>query len=251
MALFSLLSGNGSAGFYDNESRKIELNGRIIDTSPSFVLEPGDIIKVKGEELVVTPFSTVRIGEIVKRKTQIIQPWDAAYSIKVLSLKPGMMVLESGGGSGAMSSHILEAIGDSGSLVTVEENSSNCDSLLSLRSFLQMEKNWEIVNSRIEDFRSGDKFDSAMLDLPEPWQAVESMKKILKPGAIVCTYLPTFNQVERAHNAFLKSGFYVLECSEILRRRILVREGATRPDNDIIGHTAFLSFFVKCSGLRY
>ena len=77
------------------------------------------------------------------------------------------------------------------------------------------------------------------------------MKKILKPGAIFCTYLPTFNQVEKAHTTFAKSGFYVLECSEILRRRILVREGATRPDNDIIGHTAFLSFFVRCSGLRY
>ena len=251
MVLFSLLSGSGSAGSYDTESKKIELNGMTIGTPPSFVLEPGDIIRVKGEELVVTPFTTLRMGDMVKRRTQIIQPWDAAYSMKVLSLKPGMRVLESGGGSGAMSSHILDTIGDSGFLVTVEENSSNCDGLISLRKFLKREKNWEIVNSRIEDFSSGEKFDAAMLDLPEPWLAVESMKKILKPGAIFCTYLPTFNQVEKAHTTFAKSGFYVLECSEILRRRILVREGATRPDNDIIGHTAFLSFFVRCSGLRY
>ncbi|MCL4438597.1 MAG: hypothetical protein M1616_04470 [Candidatus Thermoplasmatota archaeon] len=251
MAILSLLSANGSAGIYDPDSRKIELNGKKIDTPPSFILEPGDMIRIKGEDFVATAFTTLRIGETVKRRTQIIQPWDAAYSMKMLALKPGMRVLESGGGSGAMSSHILEAIGKTGSLITVEESSANCESLVSLRAFLGKQENWTITNSRIEDFRWEEKFDAAMLDLPEPWQAAETIKELLKPGAMLCTYLPTFNQVERTHIALSRSGFYVVECSELIRRRILVRDGATRPDNDIIGHTAFLSFFVRCSGLRY
>jgi tRNA (adenine57-N1/adenine58-N1)-methyltransferase len=119
-----------------------------------------------------------------------------------------------------------------------------------LRDSLKLEEKWEIVNMSIEDYSRGSNFDAGILDLPEPWKAAKNLRRLISCGSVLCTYLPTYNQVEKTLEAFSENGFYHIETDEILRRRILVRKGATRPDNDVIGHTAFISAFVRTSGIR-
>lgn len=58
----------------------------------------------------------------LKHRTQIIQDLDQSMIVFMLGLKPGMLILESGTGSGAMSTSFLRAISPTGHLHTVEFN---------------------------------------------------------------------------------------------------------------------------------
>lgn len=250
MTLYSLLGRNGSTGTFDTSTGIAECRGKKRLFNSGMVIEPGDTLVIKGEEFVVSNFRAVDFGSTVKRRTQIIQPWDASYAIFSMGLHGGMKVLESGGGSGAMSMYILQTLGDSGKLVTLENNGETARSLLTLRDSLKLQGKWDIVNISIEDYAGQFSFDAGMLDLPEPWKAAGNLRKIMAPGSVLCTYLPTYNQVEKTVAIFSGNGFYNTGTDEIIRRRILVRNGATRPDNDIIGHTAFISSFIRTSGIR-
>lgn len=66
---------------------------------------------------------------------------------------------------------------------------------------------------------------------------------------MVCFYCPTYNQVEHTVDDLEKNGFRFLESHEIIDRKLMVRSNATRPDNDLIGHTAFISFAIRTSGI--
>ncbi|MEM0133686.1 MAG: hypothetical protein QXU18_00445, partial [Thermoplasmatales archaeon] len=58
-------------------------------------------------------------------------------------------------------------------------------------------------------------------------------------------YSPNFNQSEKTVIEATKSGFPVLETVEIQLRRIIVREGSTRPDSNGLLHTGFMTFILK------
>ncbi len=85
--------------------------------------------------------------------------------------------------------------------------------------------------------------------MPEPWECVDNLKNNLKFGGYFITYSPTFNQAEKNVLSLNKNNFTVLETVELIKRNILVRENATRPDNNIIGHTAFITIAVKLNVL--
>jgi tRNA (adenine57-N1/adenine58-N1)-methyltransferase len=84
--------------------------------------------------------------------------------------------------------------------------------------------------------------DAAVLDIPEPDQAVEAISRSLKIGARFCAYIPTTNQLERVVIALKRSGYVNIEPLEIIRRPFSVKEGATRPATEILAHTGFLVF---------
>ena len=86
-----------------------------------------------------------------------------------------------------------------------------------------------------------------ILDIPDPWNAVENMRKCIKPGGYLVTYSPNFNQAEKNVLTMKNLKFYVLETVELIKRNIIVRENATRPDNNIVDHTAFISIGVRTS----
>ena len=57
------------------------------------------------------------------RGAQIMYPKDIAQVIQLGDIRSGMNVLESGAGSGAMSINLLDAVGEGGSLTTIEMRS--------------------------------------------------------------------------------------------------------------------------------
>ncbi len=146
----------------------------------------------------------------------------------------------------------MRAIGETGSLTSVEINPSYIKLARENVSRLLQDtimKRWTTVEGDISEYRADGKFGSCILDVPEPWAALKNVSALLKTGAILCFYCPTFNQTEKTVNALDSSGFHFLDSFEILSRNILVRNNATRPDNDVIGHTAFLSFALKLTGI--
>jgi len=94
----------------------------------------------------------------------------------------------------------------------------------------------------VEHDDMGNRFDAAVLDLPDPWQASSSVKRALRPGGMVAVYVPTIGQLERTRGAFHDAGFLHPEALEILLRPWQLKEGAIRPATNMLGHTAFLFF---------
>lgn len=237
-----------STGLFDPDKNLATIHGREYQIPPNLVISAGDILELKGEKFTVLYTEPSFFREFSNRTAQIIQPWDAAVIIQYCNIKPGDKVLESGAGSGALSAAVLNALGSKGHLTTVEMEPGNIKNAGKNVRIISDFKNWELIESKIEDFSTGVKYDSIVLDVPEPWNVVNSLSKNVKNGGKICCYTPTYNQMEKTVIALKKSGFLIIESMEIIKRDILVRENATRPNNDIIGHTAFMTFAVKLSG---
>lgn len=242
------LKSNKSTGLFDPGKNLATIHGKEYRIPANLVVSAGDVLEIRGEKFTAFHPDPSNFGEFAARTAQIIQPWDAAAIIHYCNISPGHRVLESGVGSGALSAAILNAIGKEGHLTTVEMDNRNIENARGNLQLISEFRNWELVNSRIGDFASADKFNSIVLDIPEPWEVVGKLSKNLINGGKICCYSPTFNQTEKSVAALKKNGYLVTESMEIIKRGLLVRENATRPDNGIIGHTAFMTFAVKLSG---
>lgn len=232
----------------DLDSNTVIMKGKKLQLPPNIVVSAGDRVLIKGEEFTAFEPDPLFFKEYAKRTAQIIQPWDAATIILYLAITPGKKVLESGAGSGALSLAILEALGETGHLTTVELDEVNVDVAKENVLNANPAKNWSLLHSEIESFNTEEKYDAVVLDLPEPWNAVRVLSRFVKSGGRICCYSPTYNQLEKNVKALEESGFEVIENLELFKRRILVRENSTRPDNDVIGHTAFMTFAFRLSG---
>lgn len=237
-----------SSGMLDTGTNTATIRGKEFQLPLNLVLEVGDSVSVKGEQFTILPLLPVFFSEYAKRSAQIIQPWDIGAILQYTGIAPGSRVLESGSGSGALSAAILRAIGESGLLVTVEKDPSNITIARENASMSSAHGNWELVESPIEAYTTEKRFDVAILDVPEPWNVVAGISRNLVPGGRICCYSPTYNQMEKNVLSLKKAGFFLVDSMEILKRSQLVRENSTRPDNNMIGHTAFMTFAVKLSG---
>jgi tRNA (adenine57-N1/adenine58-N1)-methyltransferase len=99
------------------------------------------------------------------------------------------------------------------------------------------------VELRLKDIKEGvdeKDLDAAFLDLPEPWDVTEIVKKAIKPGSPVIVFVPSFEQVKKTVVQMRKTGFGLVEVNEILIRGIESDEERTRPSTRMIGHTGFI-----------
>ncbi len=248
--IMMLKSREGSGVLYPGKNvailrrKRIALNGNL-------AFSPGDSISINGETYVIMNPNPTYFKDFADRGAQIVQPWDAAAIIRYCNITPGMTILESGAGSGALSYAILSALGNSGSLVTIEREQRYMDlarrNLDSIATF----ENWSLIKGDMTNIKLERMFDAAILDLPEPWSVIRNVSSSLKPGSMMSCYLPTFNQVEKTVMSFEKEGVRHLETFELIKRDLLVRESAVRPDNKVIGHTAFLVFAIRTSGVVF
>lgn len=243
-----LLKSSKNTAMLNTDNNTVTLKGKTFPLNPGLVLSPGDIISIHGEDFIALRPEPVFFKDFARRSAQIIQPWDAASILLYCTVSPGTRVLESGCGSGALSLAILRATGKEGSLTSVERDASNIEIARENLSRSIKNPNWTLVYSDIEEYSTRDRYDVIILDIPEPWKVIGKLSTNLVSGGRICCYAPTFNQLEKNNIALKKAGFYVFENMEIIKRSLLVRENATRPDNDMIGHTAYLTFAVKKSG---
>jgi len=194
-----------------------------------------EVFKPDLEEIILLGF---------ERKTQIIYPKDAFYIAFKLGIKKTDRVLEFGTGSGALCAVLSWLAGEVWSYESVEEFYNTA-----IKNFKKfgLEANVRFHN---EDFGKAEVpqefFDSAFVDVREPWHYLEKVHKSLKKGGSVGFLLPTANQVikllESAGNFFGN-----LEVIEILQRNYKTIPERFRPEDQMVGHTAYLIFGKKIS----
>ena len=175
------------------------------------------------------------------RGAQVIYPKDLGPILLLADVGPGIRILESGVGSGALSMTLLRA----GAEVTGYElredfagrARANVEALLgreaSARYRVELRDCYEGIDER--------ELDRVVLDLPEPWRVVPHAEKALRPGGILVAYTPSIVQVTSLREALADSAFDLAETIEVLQRSWHVEGAAVRPDHRMVAHTGFLT----------
>jgi tRNA (adenine57-N1/adenine58-N1)-methyltransferase len=179
------------------------------------------------------------------RGATIIYPKDLAMILGVADIKPGVRVLESGVGSGALTLALIRAIGDQGFLESVEirddfaqiskDNVSNY--------FGKQPTNWNLVVGPFQDQKYQPEWDRVVLDMLAPWECVQTAADALVPGGVLLAYVATTTQLSKFAEALKDSDLFTEpESSESIVRGWHHEGLAVRPQHRMIGHTGFLIF---------
>jgi tRNA (adenine57-N1/adenine58-N1)-methyltransferase catalytic subunit len=178
------------------------------------------------------------------RGAQVVYPKDIGAILVYADIAPGTRVLEAGTGSGALTLALSRATGPEGMVVSYDRREDHHGrGVANLESFLGKIPPW--VELRLGDVRevaaTGEMFDRAVLDLPEPWAVLSEIRDALHPGGLLCTYLPTTNQVQECSLAMEGAGFDQVNTFEVMLRPWHVTARSVRPDHRMVAHTGFIT----------
>ncbi len=195
----------------------------------------------KGEEVAVVTPSFSDAWRKIKRHAQIITPKDAGMITAFTGINRKSEVADLGSGSGALACLIAGIAKkvttydiDQRSIRTARENAE----MLGL-------KNLRVKNKDCYTGVDERDIDVITADLPEPWKALDSSRKALKPGGFMVSYSPHITQSQRTVNEALQKGFIHLKTIELIEREWVVEGNKARPDFKGLGHTGFLTFLRK------
>jgi tRNA (adenine57-N1/adenine58-N1)-methyltransferase len=176
-----------------------------------------------------------------KRKAQIIYPKDSAMMLMWGDVYPGLNILESGLGQGALSIAILRALAGQGKLTTYELRDDFIEQATDIiKDFAGEQTNHTIIKGNIYEGFNG-VYDRIFLDLPEPWHLIKYSKKGLKNGGIMLAYIPTILQVKEYVDNLRDCGFFIeIETHEFNKRPWKVEGLSVRPEMWIYNHSAFI-----------
>ena len=178
------------------------------------------------------------------RGAQVIYPKDLAPICLLADISPGVRVLESGVGSGALSMTMLrygaEIIG-----YEIRDDFAR-RATANVREFLGVAA-LEHYDVRVRDCYEGiepdlhRQIDRVVLDLPEPWQVVPHAEVALCQGGILVAYTPSITQAAQTRAALASHRWTGTRTLEVLHRGWYIEGAAVRPDHRMVAHTGFLT----------
>ena len=181
-------------------------------------------------------------------RTQILYTADICLVVANLELRPGLTVVESGTGSGSLSSSLARAVAPTGKLYTFEFNEmrvekakedfamTGVDGVTTVTHQDVLQNGFTLPGIDLEN-----SVDAVFLDLPSPWDAVQHAKRVLKAGGRLCNFSPCIEQVQKASEKMRELGFSEVRTFEILIRQFDVKlskpeVGKKRKSREEYGH---------------
>ncbi|CAE6101496.1 unnamed protein product [Arabidopsis arenosa] len=164
---------------------------------------------------------------VLSHRTQILYIADISFVVMYLEVVPGCVVLESGTGSGSLSTSLARAVAPTGHVYSFDFHEQRA---VSAREDFEKTGISSLVTVEVRDIQ-GEGFpeklsglaDSVFLDLPQPWLAVPSAAKMLKQDGVLCSFSPCIEQVQRTCEV-LRSDFIEIRTFEVLLRTYEVKE---------------------------
>ena len=177
------------------------------------------------------------------RGATIVYPKDAAMIVGVADIYPGARVLEAGVGSGALTLSLLRAVGEKGSVHSVERRQDFADNARANieNYFGSLPNNWKLDVGSVQEQSFDEKYDRVILDMLAPWECVAMAADVLRPGGVFLAYVATTTQLSATAEALKADGHFTEpESSETIVRGWHHEGLAVRPQQRMIGHTGFL-----------
>ena len=152
-------------------------------------------------------------------RTQIIYGPDISTIVTELCIRPGSVVLETGTGSGSLTSALARSAMPTGHVHTFEYHEER---------FKKAQEDFETLGisdyvtvycrNTMEDGFPSDfdgKADAVFLDLPGPWEVIPAAFRALKEAGSICSFSPCIEQVQRSCKALEQGGFHSIRTVEV------------------------------------
>jgi tRNA (adenine57-N1/adenine58-N1)-methyltransferase len=179
------------------------------------------------------------------RQTQITYPKDIALIVMFSGIGPGSRVVESGTGTGALTTALAHYVRPNGRIYSYEirgEFQKTAEKNLTRAGLIDYV---ELKNKDVTTGMDERDVDSVILDLAVPWMVVPHAQTALKPCGTIVSFSPTIDQVVKTAEALKENGFVSMETIECLMRGMQVERGKTRPHTLMTGHTGYITFARK------
>jgi len=180
------------------------------------------------------------------RGAAVIYPKDAAAIVGFADIYPGSIVVEAGVGSGALSCSLLRAIGERGHLYSYErrEDFAEIAQKNVTNFFGSRPENWTVtlgsVQEEVAELPDG-SVDRVILDMLSPWECVDAVTRVIRPGGVFMIYVATTTQMAKVIEAIRETKNWTDPVGQELIQRTWHVEGlAVRPSHKMQGHTGFL-----------
>ena len=180
------------------------------------------------------------------RGAAVVYPKDAGVITHMGDIFPGAVVVEAGAGSGALSMALLNAVGPTGRLISVERREEFADIA---RGNVEL---WFGAPHPAWDLRVGDlateleamdqaSVDRVVLDMLAPWENIDAVSHALIPGGVLVCYVATVTPLSRLIEDLRASENFTDPITwEDMRREWHVDGLAVRPEHRMVAHTGFL-----------
>ncbi|NQU98039.1 methyltransferase domain-containing protein [Candidatus Woesearchaeota archaeon] len=238
----------------DAEGRKVlvsKFEKHLVDNDKDFSSQFGlirktdfkkDSIKVGKEEFFILEPSFIDYYKRLKRLAQIITLKDIGAIITSTGITKDSVVMDAGTGSAGLACFLAKV---AKKVISYDINAEHQKTAKKNISELGI-KNIEVKKGDIFDEKKikEKNIDVFILDVAEPWKAVNTAEKVLKKGGFLVSYNPNINQVERFVKA-LTDNFLFEKAIEVIEREWTVKDRILRPRMKDLGHTGFLTFARK------
>jgi len=205
-------------------------------------LDDGSNIRIIGKDYSVFRPGTVELMESLDRGAQIICPKDAATILLNCDVCSGKTVIEVGAGSGGLTTALLSAVAPYGSVHTLEFKEENAKLALKNVKRTGLDKYWKCTIGDARSAKIDTVADALIMDMPDPWLALDNLTENLRIGGRICSYVPNMNQAESIVHSLRERGFSEVYALENIQRRLEIHPGGVRPSFDALGHTGYLIF---------
>ena len=238
-----LITGQGRKFYTKDLNEDLHTQYGVIKKEDLKKAKEGSLLKSNtNKEFFIFNPSFIDLYRKIKRDAQIIPLKDIGLIIAETGINRQSKVLDAGSGSGALACFLSSIAKEA---ITYEIREDFIEIVKSNIEFLGL-KNIKIKNKDIYNEIDDKDIDVLILDVPEPWKALENCAKALKPGGFLVSYSPSVPQVADFVNALRKDeNFVYLKTVEITEREWEVEERKVRPKSTGIGHSGFLSFARK------
>lgn len=205
----------------------------------------GSVYKTAGGDVYLLRPCIAHYTRSIKRRTQVVFPKDAGFILLNLNIVPGSRVVECGTGSGGLCCIFATYVGDTGKVYTYDRREEFSE--LARKNA----KKWGVdhrIEFNVRDLEEGFKereADAVFLDVPNPWDYIETARDALASGNRIGILIPTVNQLVKTMEKLEHCDFVEPETVEIIMRHFKTDYSRMRPQDHMVGHTAYLLFATK------
>ena len=164
-----------------------------------------------------------------QRNTQIIYAKDAALIVIFSGIGPGSKVVESGTGTGALTTALAHYVQPTGKIFSYDIRE---EGLKAAEKNLKRAGLSDFVELKLKDVVAGideRDVDAVVLDLAVPWLVVPQAYEALKPSGTIVSFSPTIDQVVKTVEVLREYNFVSIETFECIMRGMQIERGKTRP----------------------